>query len=78
MRERYVVDTNVLIAASTVDAYFPVAKDATPKDPQLRMQVWEWQSAFQQSSKRLVLDGQGGIEREYANKLGSTISGGRW
>jgi hypothetical protein len=66
MRERYVVDTNVLIAASAVVA----ERDATPKDPQLRMQVWEWLSAFQQSSKRLVLDGQGGIAREYANKLG--------
>jgi hypothetical protein len=43
MRERYVVDTNVLIAASAVVA----ERDATPKDPQLRMQVWEWLSAFQ-------------------------------
>lgn len=70
MRERYVVDTNVLIAASAADADSPIAKDATPKDPRLRMQVWEWLSAFQRSSKRLVLDGQGRIYKEYTNKLG--------
>ena len=70
MRERYVVDTNVLIAASAVVADSPAVRDATPQDPQLRMQVWEWLSAFQHSSKRLVLDGQGVIGREYANKLG--------
>lgn len=70
MRERYVVDTNVLIAASAVDAQSPIAMDATPADPVLREVVWKWLDGFQQASARLVLDGQGRIEEEYARKLG--------
>lgn len=70
MKPRYVVDTNVLIAASTVDATSSVAKDATPSDPALRMRVWDWLDQFSKSNSRLVLDGQGKIEKEYRNKLG--------
>jgi len=70
VKPRYVVDTNVLIAASAMDSDSPVARDATPDDPDLRMQVWEWLSAFQNSPSHMVLDGQGEIEKEYANKLG--------
>lgn len=70
MKPRYVVDTNVLIAASAVDANSPVALDATPDDPVLRMRVWEWLDAFLNSASRLILDGQQEIEKEYANKLG--------
>jgi hypothetical protein len=70
MKDRYVVDTNVLIAASSIDANSPVAADATPQDPALRMKVWHWLDAFQQASSHLVLDGQGGIEAEYNRKLG--------
>ena len=70
MKLRYVVDTNVLIAASAVNAASPVAKDATPSDPALRMRVWAWLDEFRASSSRLVLDGQGGIKQEYSNKLG--------
>ena len=70
MKTRYVVDTNVLIAASAIDAGSPIARDATPDDPVLRKKVWDWLSDFQQSESHLVLDGQGGIEAEYAKKLG--------
>lgn len=70
MRARFVVDTNVLIAASAIDADSPIARDATPDDPALRQKVWNWLSDFQQSGSHLVLDGQGGIEAEYAKKLG--------
>lgn len=70
MKFRYVVDTNVLIAASAVDSDSPVARDATPDDPILRMQVWEWLNAFKNSSSRLILDGQGEIRKEYTKKLG--------
>lgn len=69
MRDRYVVDTNVLIAASAVDSSSPVARDATPSDPELRQKVWQWLSDFQQSKSHLILDGQGGIEKEYGHKL---------
>jgi hypothetical protein len=70
MNARYVVDTNVLIAASAVDANSPIARNATPTDPALRMKVWQWLSEFQQSNTRLALDGRGGIENEYAKNLG--------
>ena len=70
MRARYVVDTNVLIAASAIDANSPIAREATPDDPDLRQKVWQWLSEFQQSESHLVLDGQGGIEGEYGRKLG--------
>lgn len=70
MKERYVVDTNVLIAASAVDANSPIAREATPDDPDLRQKIWQWLYDFQQSGSFLVLDGQGGIEKEYGKKLG--------
>ncbi len=70
MKARYVVDTNVLIAASAIDASSAAARNATPADPILRMKVWQWLSDFQTSESRLILDGEGGIEKEYGNKLG--------
>jgi hypothetical protein len=70
MKARYVVDTNVLIAASAIDADSPVAQDATPSDPALRLKVWRWMERFRESNSHLVLDGQGGIEEEYSHKLG--------
>lgn len=70
MKARYVVDTNVLIAASAADPQYPKDIDATPADPQLRVQVWAWLDQFQQSQSRLVLDLAGEIYKEYNNKLG--------
>lgn len=70
MRVRYVVDTNVLIAASAADPQHPSDIDATPRDPLLRRQVWDWLDRFQQSDSRLVLDTAGEIHKEYVRKLG--------
>lgn len=70
MRDRYVVDTNVLIAASAADPIHPKDIDATPADPYLRKQVWKWLDKFQQSDSRLVMDDSGKIFEEYNNKLG--------
>ncbi len=39
MRARYVIDTNVLIAASPADPTHPKDIDATPADPNLRRRV---------------------------------------
>lgn len=70
MRPRYVVDTNVLIAASAGDPqqHRPIA--ATPEDPALRLAVWQWLKAFKESDSRLVLDGAGRIFEEYRHQLG--------
>ncbi len=70
MRARYVVDTNVLIAASAADPTDPKDIDATPTDPALRLDVWRWLDLFQQSESRLVLDLEMKIYAEYNNKLG--------
>jgi hypothetical protein len=70
MRDRYVVDTNVLIAASAADPTHPNDIDATPADPIQRMRVWQWLDAFQSSPSRMVLDLAGGIYDEYNKKLG--------
>jgi len=69
MRDRYVVDTNVLIAASAADPISPADIDATPDDPDLRKVVWEWLDCFVNSKARLVLDLDLKIYDEYCNKL---------
>lgn len=70
MKTRYVVDTNVLIAASVGDPVNPKDMDATPSDPDLRLQIWEWLDRFQSSDARMVLDTESKIYDEYTNKLG--------
>ncbi|MBP2309812.1 hypothetical protein GBZ48_35630 [Azospirillum melinis] len=69
MRDRYVVDTNVLIAASACDPHHPADIEATPADLTLRLTIWEWLVAFQQSDSRLILDTELKIYDEYRNKL---------
>ena len=70
MKARYVVDTNVLIAASAADPTHPKDIDATPTDPALRLRVWGWLEEFRSSAARLVLDSDLRIYEEYTNKLG--------
>jgi hypothetical protein len=70
VKNRYVVDTNVLIAASAANPSDPKDIDATPVDPNQRMRVWAWLSKFEECSSRMVLDSAGGIYAEYGNKLG--------
>lgn len=69
MRARYVVDTNVLIAASAADPIHPSDIDATPADPKWRQKVWGWLSEFDGCDSRLTLDDGGKIYEEYCNKL---------
>ncbi len=70
MKDRYVVDTNVLIVASAVNPVAPKDIDTTPDDPALRYRVWQWLVDFEESSSRLILDSAGKIKAEYDNKLG--------
>lgn len=64
------VDTNVLVAASTADPIRPSDIDATPRDPKLRQQVWLWLSEFSESDARMVLDYGNEIYDEYCGCLG--------
>ena len=70
MKSRYVIDTNVLIAANAINANSPLAGEATPEDPCLREKVWCWLDSFQASDAHMVLDGEGRIEEEYSHKIG--------
>lgn len=67
MRARYVVDTNVLIAASAVEPSPQRDIDATPKESAWRQKVWLWLDEFNQSDSRLVLDDKLRIFDEYQN-----------
>ena len=69
MKRRYIVDTNVLVAASAAVLQSSRAMNATPQDPALRFKIWQWLSAFEASSSRLVLDTAGKIAQEYDNNL---------
>ncbi|MCC6916940.1 hypothetical protein [Nitrosomonas sp.] len=70
MKQRYVVDTNVLITASAASPTAPRDIDVTPRDPALRFRVWQWLVEFENSPARLVLDSAGKIKEEYDRKLG--------
>lgn len=62
---RYVVDTNVLVAASSADPSRPKDIDATPEDPAMRQIIWQWLTEFDESNSHLVLDEAGKIYDEY-------------
>jgi len=70
MKARYVVDTNVLIAASAADPVHPKDIDATPSDAGLRELVWCWLDEFQRCDAHLVMDCERKIFDEYKHKLG--------
>lgn len=73
--DRYVVDTNVLIAASAAmarqrgETLLPHHLEVTPADPALQARVLAWLEGFAASSARLVLDSAGAINIEYHRKL---------
>ncbi|KKZ15215.1 MAG: hypothetical protein TH68_01575 [Candidatus Synechococcus spongiarum 142] len=69
MKERYIVDTNVLIAASAGHPQDSKDIDATPKDLSLRLQIFNWLDQFSKSQSHLVLDDAQKIYKEYRNKL---------
>lgn len=72
MKNRYIIDTNVLIAASAGDPVSPTDIDATPSDPTLRIAIWKWLNDFEVSASSIVMDELHVIWDEYYNK----ISGG--
>lgn len=75
MKDRYVIDTNVLIAASAAMAMrsgrplLPHHLEVTPQDAAQLEKVLDWLFAFAQSESRLVLDNAGLINVEYHHKL---------
>ncbi|MES3006676.1 MAG: hypothetical protein V4751_02785 [Pseudomonadota bacterium] len=75
MKDRYVIDTNVLIAASAAMAVrsgkplLPHHLEVTPQDAEQLEKILDWLIAFAESESRLVLDNAGQIDAEYHHKL---------
>ena len=68
------VDTNVLIVASAVDAGSPFRPEGTPvDDAALRQRVFDWLEAFEADPARhAVLDAGWHVCGEYGHKLAAT------
>jgi hypothetical protein len=65
----FLIDTNVMMAASAVHKLSNVALRAMPREVELREQVYEWLVAFDMSDNHIVLDEVGLIRDEYERNL---------
>lgn len=65
----YLVDTNVMLAASAVSELSNLAVRAMPQEIELREMVYEWLVAFDQSDDHLVLDEVGLVQAEYERNM---------
>lgn len=65
----YLVDTNVLIAASAVKELSSLTVRAMPKEIELRDVVYKWLVDFDQSDHRIVLDEEGLVYDEYERNI---------
>ena len=55
----YLVDTNVMLAASAVSELSNQAVRAMPQEIELREMIYEWLADFDQTDRRIVLDEEG-------------------
>ncbi|MBU3694710.1 MAG: hypothetical protein FGM40_07780 [Rhodocyclaceae bacterium] len=65
----FLVDTNVMLAASAVNELSNLSLRAMPHEIELREQVYEWLADFDASHSRLVLDEEGLIYAEYTRNM---------
>jgi hypothetical protein len=65
----FLVDTNVMLAASAISELSNVAARAMPLEIELRELVFEWLAEFDQSDNRMVLDDVGLVRDEYERNL---------
>lgn len=65
----YLIDNNVMMAASASLDGSGLAGKAEPPDPWLRHRVHKWLSAFDRSSKKIILDEDGLIRDEYERQM---------
>ncbi len=71
----YLVDTNVMLAASAIQELSNVAMRAMPREIELRELVYEWLSVFAESGERLVLDEEGLVRNEYERNMPFNMHG---
>ncbi len=65
----YLVDTNVMLAASAVSELSNLAVRAMPQEIKLREMIYEWLADFDQSDRRIVLDEEGLVRDEYERNM---------
>lgn len=65
----YLVDTNVMLAASAVSELSNLAVRAMPQEIELREMIYEWLVDFDQSDRRIVLDEKGLVRDEYERNM---------
>lgn len=71
----YLVDTNVMLAASAVQELSNLVTRAMPKEIELREKVYAWLKAFDESDKRIVLDEEGLVQAEYERNMPFNMHG---
>ncbi|WP_460097128.1 hypothetical protein [Pseudomonas sp. H3_C08] len=65
----YLVDTNVMLAASALQDLSNLAIRAMPQEIELREIVYEWLAGFDQSDARIILDEEGLVRAEYERNM---------
>lgn len=65
----YLVDTNVMLAASAVIELSGVASRAMPQEIELREQVFDWLKSFDLSDNRILLDEERLVRSEYERNM---------
>lgn len=65
----YLVDTNVMLAASAVSELSNLAVRAMPQEVELREVIYEWLVGFEQSDRHIVLDEEGLVRDEYERNM---------
>lgn len=71
----YLVDTNVMLAASAVQELSNLAIRAMPREIELREMIYEWLAAFDQSDRCIVLDEAGLVRDEYERNMPFNMRG---
>lgn len=65
----YLIDNNVMMAASAYQDGSALATRAEPLDPEYRHRIHKWLSAFERSDRKIVLDEDGLIRDEYEGQM---------
>jgi hypothetical protein len=66
---RFLIDTNVMLAASACVELSALAEHAMPTELPLRETVYRWLVEFDEGDARMVLDDDGLIRGEYENNM---------
>jgi hypothetical protein len=65
----FLVDTNVMLAASAVSELSKLAVRAMPQEIELRESIYQWLADFDQSDSFIVLDEDGLVRAEYERNM---------